>query len=121
MGFDLHALDRATDGFFGAALDPTLWPAVLEKVSAASGSYGANIVPIEGRLLHTFIVTESLVPAMEDYFAGEWYKQDFRTRHVSMLRRAGGDARTGFCWAKTTSRHSISTAPRRVSTFVGLQ
>ncbi|MBB3451950.1 DNA-binding CsgD family transcriptional regulator [Rhizobium sp. BK313] len=89
MGFDLHALDRATDGFFGAALDPTLWPAVLEKVSQASGSYGANIVPIEGRLLHTFIVTESLVPAMEDYFAGEWYKQDFRTRHVSMLRRAG--------------------------------
>ncbi|MDL2400330.1 helix-turn-helix transcriptional regulator [Rhizobium mayense] len=89
MGFDLHALDSVTDGFFGAALDPTLWPVVLEKVAVATGSYGANIVPIEGRLLNTFIVTESLVPAMEDYFAGEWYRQDFRRQHIPMLRQAG--------------------------------
>ncbi|MBB5577757.1 MULTISPECIES: helix-turn-helix transcriptional regulator [Rhizobium] len=89
MRFDLHALDRATDGFFGAALDPTLWPVVLEKVSAATGSYGVNIAPIEGRLLNTFIVTESLIPAMENYFAEEWYKQDFRRLNVPIMRRAG--------------------------------
>ncbi|MDE1995482.1 MAG: hypothetical protein KGI75_23480 [Rhizobiaceae bacterium] len=89
MRFDLHAVDRATDGFFSAALDPAKWPDVLEKVSVATGSYGVNIVPIEGRLFSTFMVTESLAPAVEDYFAGDWNGRDFRCRHVPMIRQAG--------------------------------
>jgi DNA-binding CsgD family transcriptional regulator len=89
MRFDMVALDKASDGFFSAALQPSHWPTVLEKVATAIGSFGANVVPIEGRLIEHMIVTDSLKPAMESYFRGEWYRQDFRNRHVPMLRRDG--------------------------------
>ena len=46
MRFDVEALDRVSDEFLTAALNPLQWPSVLEKASVASGSYGINVVPI---------------------------------------------------------------------------
>jgi DNA-binding CsgD family transcriptional regulator len=89
MRLDVQALDAVSDGFLGAALDPSRWTDVLERAAAASGSYGINIVPIEGRLFHNIVATESLAPAMECYFGDEWYRRDFRTLHVPLLKRKG--------------------------------
>ncbi|PZM13966.1 helix-turn-helix transcriptional regulator [Rhizobium tubonense] len=89
MRFDVQLLDHISDEFFTAALNPSQWPSVIEKVSAASGSYGVNIVPIAGRLLGSIIETESLKPAMECYFGDEWHERDFRVLQVPLLKRVG--------------------------------
>lgn len=89
MRFDVQALDRISDGFFSVALQPSHWPAILERISIATASYGANIVPIKGRLFHTMVATDSLQPAMQNYFDDGWYQQDFRGGYVSLLRQAG--------------------------------
>jgi DNA-binding CsgD family transcriptional regulator len=89
MRFDVELLDHASDEFFTAALNPSQWPAVLEKVSIASGSFGINIVPIAGRVPDCIIATDSLKPAMECYFEDEWDKRDFRALQVPLLERQG--------------------------------
>jgi DNA-binding CsgD family transcriptional regulator len=89
MRFDVEALDRVSDEFLTAALNPLQWPSVLEKVSVASGSYGINVVPIAGRVLDSIIETESLKPAMARYFEDEWNQRDFRALQVPRLVRDG--------------------------------
>ena len=89
MRVDVEALDQISDEFVNAALDPTQWKGLIEKISAASGAYGVNIVPILGRLHETVIATDSLAPAMDAYFGEEWHKRDFRALQVPLLQRSG--------------------------------
>jgi DNA-binding CsgD family transcriptional regulator len=89
MRFNMELLDHASDEFFTAALNPSQWPAVLEKVAVASGSFGINIVPIAGRTFDCIIATDSLKPAMERYFGDEWHQRDFRALQVPLLERQG--------------------------------
>jgi DNA-binding CsgD family transcriptional regulator len=89
MRFDLEQLDHASDAFFAAALNPSQWPAVLEKVAIASDAWGINIVPIAGRAIDSIIATDSLKPAMERYFGDEWHQRDFRALQAPLLQRQG--------------------------------
>jgi len=85
MKVDAETLDLVSDRFLDAAIDPTLWKGVLEDLTLASGSFGANIVPVGPTFSGIVAATDSLAPAMEAYIGDEWYKRDFRATNVPLL------------------------------------
>lgn len=86
MRVDAETLDQVSDRFFDAAIDPALWKGILEDLAVASGSFGANIVPVGPTFAGIVAATDSLAPAMETYIGEEWYKRDFRAENAPLLR-----------------------------------
>lgn len=89
MLINLEKLDQALDRSLEAAIDPSLWPEILQKVADATGAFGVNIVPVKGRFPGGIISTDSLKPALEGYFAGGWDKREWRTRGFPTLLARG--------------------------------
>ncbi|KQS84755.1 MULTISPECIES: helix-turn-helix transcriptional regulator [unclassified Rhizobium] len=89
MRLNLEKLDQALDRSVEAALDPALWPDVLDRVVSATGSFGANIISTISRSPDTVISTDSLKPAFAQYFADGWHINDYRLNGVPLLQRKG--------------------------------
>ncbi|WP_378949157.1 helix-turn-helix transcriptional regulator [Mesorhizobium sp. ANAO-SY3R2] len=89
MHIDLANLDRALDRTLEAAIDPSLWPDILDRVAEATGAFGVNIVPVTGRFPGGLISTDSLKPAIEAYFDGGWDKNEWRNRGFPILAKRG--------------------------------
>ncbi|WP_188576352.1 helix-turn-helix transcriptional regulator [Azorhizobium oxalatiphilum] len=71
-----------------AALLPSEWPAVLERIAQASHARGVMIVPVTSRS-SGLLATESMGEGLEIYFREGWDKSDYRHRALPQLRRAG--------------------------------
>lgn len=66
------ALQLAVDSCYEAALDPSLWPAVLASLSKASGSTGA-VVFLFGELDRaSYLASDGCAESMDIYLASEW-------------------------------------------------
>ena len=89
MGINIGKLDTALDRAVEAAVDPSLWGDVLDRVAEATGAFGVNIVPIAGSFPGGLIMTDSLQPALEGYFDGGWNKNEWRRRGLPLLSRQG--------------------------------
>lgn len=89
MPIDLCRLDQALDKSLEAAVDPTLWPEILNRLTAATGSYGANIIPANARSPDLIIGTESVGPALEDYFSNGWHINEWRLRGIPLMMKYG--------------------------------
>ncbi|OWK23415.1 hypothetical protein AJ87_37555 [Rhizobium yanglingense] len=89
MPIDLCRLDQALDKSLEAAVDPSLWPEILDRLTAAKGSFGANIIPANARSPDLIIATESGRPALEDYFADGWHINEWRLRGIPLIIRDG--------------------------------
>lgn len=89
MRIDLAKLDRALDGTLEAAVDPSLWPRILDQVAEATGAFGVNIVPLHGCFPGGVVMTDSLQPALEGYFDGGWNKREWRLRALPLLALQG--------------------------------
>lgn len=89
MPIDLCKLDQALDKALEAAVDPMLWPEILDRLTAATGSYGANIIPANARSPDLIIATESVRPALEDYFSNGWHINEWRLRGIPLMMKYG--------------------------------
>ncbi len=89
MRLNLEKLDQALDRSVEAALNPPLWPDILDRVVSATGSFGANIISTISRSPDTVIATDSLKPAFAQYFADGWHINDYRLNGVPLLQRKG--------------------------------
>ena len=79
----------AEQEFAEAGLDPARWVQALTSVAAATGSFGAVMLPLSGDALPNVPYTESVSRVMEDYFREGWYSQDERMRTVPTLTQHG--------------------------------
>ncbi|MGH0214425.1 helix-turn-helix transcriptional regulator [Sinorhizobium meliloti] len=89
MHINLEKLDRALDRSLEAAIDPSLWSEILQRVADATGAFGVNIVPVKGSFPGGIISTDSLKPALEGYFDGGWDKREWRVRGFPLLLARG--------------------------------
>lgn len=89
MSIDLEKLDHALDRSLEAAVDLTLWPEILDKITVATGSYGANLIPANVRTPELVIATDSIKPVLEDYFANGWHINEWRLRGVPRMLKQG--------------------------------
>lgn len=89
MYLDLEKLDRALDRSLEAAADPSLWPEIMDAVVAATGSFGANLIPTSNITPSAVIVTDSMKPGFEQYWADGWNAADWRLQGLPLLRRKG--------------------------------
>ncbi|MBL0372506.1 helix-turn-helix transcriptional regulator [Rhizobium sp. KVB221] len=85
MQIDLLKLDKAMDRSLEAAADHSLWPEILQGISEATGSFGANIIPTAERLPGLVIATESVGPVLEEYFDDGWHQNDWRLKALPLL------------------------------------
>lgn len=81
---------RASRRLGEAALDPALWPAVMEDVCAAAGATGAVLLQSDGRGPET-PATPSLAELGKAYFGGGWHTpgRDLRARRGIPLALRG--------------------------------
>ncbi|TCN30191.1 helix-turn-helix transcriptional regulator [Sinorhizobium americanum] len=89
MLINLENLDQALDRSFEAAVDPSLWPDVLNKLTAATGSYGANIIPANARSPDLIIATDSMKSPLEHYFDNGWHINEWRLRGIPLVLKHG--------------------------------
>lgn len=86
---NLDELDRALDRCLEAAIDPTLWPEVMDRVVAATGSFGANLIPTSNITPGAVVITDSMKAGFEQYWADGWNVADWRLQGVPLLKRKG--------------------------------
>ncbi len=84
MSSTFGELGDIADGFAAAAIDPTRWNAAMESAARATGSSGAILVPLKGRL-PLFPHNESLQPVVESYVKDGWIDRDVRYRPMATL------------------------------------
>ncbi|MCR6500825.1 LuxR C-terminal-related transcriptional regulator [Shinella sp. CPCC 101442] len=89
MTLNLEKLDRALDRSLEAAVDPTLWPKILDEVVEATGSFGANLIPTAAIRPDVVMCTESMKPGFSQYFADGWHLNDWRLQGVPLLKKTG--------------------------------
>lgn len=105
MTIDLFRLDRALDNALEAAVDPALWPRVLDNIVEATGTFAANIIPIAARSPGMIMMTERIQPAFETYFAEGWHEREWRMRAVPLLMRDGTARDQQYTSPEEFSRH----------------
>lgn len=69
---DAVALNRAVDRCFEAAIDPDLWPGVLQALADATSSTGAVIFRFGEQDRGSFLCSGACAEAMDEYLASEW-------------------------------------------------
>lgn len=89
MSLDLSKLDQALDRSLEAAIDPALWPEILNKVVAATGSFSAHLTPTSVITPESVICTDSMRAGIVEYFADGWHLNDWRLRGVPLLKKSG--------------------------------
>jgi DNA-binding CsgD family transcriptional regulator/PAS domain-containing protein len=83
---DLEGVGAA---FAEAAVDPSKWPAAMNRVAKATNSYGALLVPVRGGPLPNVPFSQSLAPSFEAYVRDGWIHRDVRYRVTPVMARRG--------------------------------
>lgn len=86
---DSGLLERASGRLGDAALDPTVWPEVMEEISQAVGAAGAALLQSDGRTADV-PRTAGIDELFRAYFGDNWHTRDLRTRGVPALLRGEG-------------------------------
>lgn len=71
-----------------AALDPAIWPEIMEQVSTAIGAMGAALLQSDVRT-SDIPRTASISEATDDYFAAGWHALDIRAARAVPLLLSG--------------------------------
>jgi len=99
---------------YDAALAPEHWPEALSRIGGLFGGEGAVIVFYRENEPADFIACPELVPAVEVYQAGGWWKRDLHAQRAIALNLAGGDV---FNDALVASPDEIRSHPIYVEFF----
>jgi DNA-binding CsgD family transcriptional regulator/PAS domain-containing protein len=75
-----------TDAFMAAAVDPLRWDAAMGAAAKATGSFGAIMVPVKGKLPH-FPMSDGMQPSADAYVRDGWISRDVRYKPLPTLFR----------------------------------
>ncbi|WP_171049003.1 helix-turn-helix transcriptional regulator [Rhizobium sp. MHM7A] len=89
MLINLEQLDQALDRSLEAAVDPSLWPEILDRIRTATGSFGTAIIPTTARSPEVIISTDTMKTPLEHYFEYGWHINEWRLRGVPLLMKNG--------------------------------
>jgi hypothetical protein len=81
---DSNAFDKVSARLGEAALDPALWPELMDGICRATGTLGALMLQSDVRTPDV-PVTESIREIADFYFHHGWHKRDLRERGVPLL------------------------------------
>ena len=76
---------------YGAALAPEKWPSALSQVGAMFDAEGAVVIFYSRNEPADFISCPELVPAVEIYQSGGWWRHDLHAQRAIALDLDGGD------------------------------
>jgi hypothetical protein len=82
-------LDAACSRLGDAALDPSVWPDVMEEISQAVGATGAALLQSDVRTADV-PRTAGIDELFRAYFSDDWHIRDLRTRGVPALLHGEG-------------------------------
>lgn len=100
----LEPLDSIAEAFAAAAVDSSRWQAAVETAAQATGSVGAGLFPIQGRL-PILPVSRSMAPSFERYIQDGWVTRDERYRAVPVILKRGVATEFDFTTPEEMSRH----------------
>jgi len=84
---DIDGLRRAAGRLGDAAIDPAVWPDILQDISLAVGAEGAALLQSDTRTLD-IPVSHGVREAFQAYFRNGWHERDLRAeRGVPLLKR----------------------------------
>ena len=81
---DSHEFDKVSARLGEAALDPGLWPELMDGICRATGTLGALMLQSDVRTPDV-PVTDLIREFADFYFHHGWHKRDFRARGVPLL------------------------------------
>ena len=81
-------LSPVADALACAAFDPRRWNAAMDVAAEATGSFGAAMVPLKGRMPH-IPMSDSMQASVETYVRDGWINNDVRYRSVPILVKRG--------------------------------
>jgi DNA-binding CsgD family transcriptional regulator len=114
----------AEQEFAEAGLDPTRWVKALTSLAAATGSFGAVMLPLAGDALPNVPYTENCSRVMDAYFRDGWHLQDARMCTVPALTQHGvADDFDGYS-AEEIAKHPFYQellAPHRLRWYAGVK
>jgi DNA-binding CsgD family transcriptional regulator/PAS domain-containing protein len=87
--------DAVGSAFAEAAVDPSRWVGAMDVAASATGSTGAVLLPIRGRLPNAPF-SESIGPLVEAYFREGWVHRDERVRGLPVMLQRGAFADLDF-------------------------
>jgi len=79
MASPFRGLAEIEDSFASAALDPSRWNAAMAIAARATGSLGALMLPVKGRL-PLFPLSAAMHPIIDTYIREDWVHRDARFR-----------------------------------------
>jgi DNA-binding CsgD family transcriptional regulator len=88
MSSDFGDLALVSNAFAAAALDPSRWNAAMDVAAKTTGSFGAIMVPLKGRLPQ-FPISDGMQPSVESYIGDGWINRDVRYRPAPILFKRG--------------------------------
>jgi hypothetical protein len=92
---DVEKLRRVAARFGDAAIDPAVWPDIMQDVCDAVGAEGAMLLQSDART-PDIPRTSSLEESTRAYFSDEWHKRDLRAeRGFPLLLRGAKVMTTG--------------------------
>lgn len=77
-----EAPENVVDLIYESAFVPETWPAVLDQVSAMTGSIGGALLATGERHPPRWAASESIAPALRAYVLGEGWKENKRPQEV---------------------------------------
>ena len=116
-------LSPLADAFASAAFDPTRWNAAIEAAAKATGSFGAAMVPLNGRL-PLIPMSDSMQPTIEAYIGDGWVSRDLRYRSAPILIRRGAVTEFDFTSPDEMARepyYQEFLRPHKLQWFAGVK
>lgn len=95
---------KIAESFAEAAADPSRWNEAMEVAARATGSFGALMLPVKGRL-PDMPLTASMRPTLEAYLREGWIHRDERYRSVPAFSRRGVSTEFDFINTDEIARH----------------
>jgi DNA-binding CsgD family transcriptional regulator len=97
--------ESLTEAFMAAAVDPSRWDAAMDAAAKATGSFGAIVAPLRGRL-PLFPQSDSLQRIRETYVRDGWVHRDERYRSVPTAMRRGVASEFDFTTTEEIARNA---------------
>lgn len=95
---------KIAESFAIAAADPSRWNEAMEVSARATGSFGAIMLPVKGRL-PDFPLTASMHAPIEAYLRDGWIHRDERYRSMPAFSRRGVSTDFDFTNAAEIANH----------------
>jgi DNA-binding CsgD family transcriptional regulator len=116
-------LDTAEVALSEAGVDPSRWDAAMDVVAEGTGSFGALLIPLRGRL-PSVPKSRSLAASFDTYIRDGWVHRDVRFRVVPTILRRGVATEFDFTTPDKMARHPYFQdflAPHGLRWFAGVR